>query len=153
MADINRQKLVLKYRSVDGWKSTAFMTTQDNPDPALGSLANVSAAISACSNAGLMYAERQPVLLVNAAPVAGPFGSIRDRAVIEFRAADSTTGRIIIPAPITAVFKTGNERVDFSNGLVDAVVQAVLANLCSASGSPWVTAISGKRTRLKGFGA
>lgn len=148
---VNRQKIAFKFRSLDGWKSTAFCTTQANPDPALGTLANVPNAIQACSSAGLLYVERQPILLVDNAPVAGPYGSIKDRAVIEFRAADNTTGRVVIPAPIAAVFKADGERVNFANGLVDAVVGAVLANLCSPTGSPWITATSGKRTRIGRF--
>lgn len=147
-----RQKLVVKWKSMDGYKSTAFMTTQDNPDPALGSLANVGSTIQACSSAGLVYVERQPVLMVNTPPVAGPYPSIKDRAQIELRAADNSTGRVVIPAPIAAIFKPGGVYVDFANPLIVAVVAAITANLCSPTGSPWVEATSGKRTHLKSPG-
>jgi hypothetical protein len=143
-----RQKLVWKFKSLDGRTATAFATTQANPDPALGSLANVTNAIAAASSAGLLYVERHPVVNVNADPVAGTYPSIRDRAQLQFRAADNSTGRIVIPAPVSACFLADGETVNFSNGLVDAVVQAVFANLCAPSGSAWVTAVSGKRHRI-----
>lgn len=143
-----RQKLVMKWQSLDGRTTSMATNTQSNPDPGMGTLANVYAAIQAASVAGLVYAERQPVVVVSEAPVTGPYPSITDRAQILLRAADGSTGRAIIPAPLADCFQADGETVDFGDPLVIAVVNAYLANLCAPSGSPWVEAYSGKRMKL-----
>lgn len=144
-----RQCLVPRWVDINGGTVTQAFTTQANPAPALGTLADVLSGMQALSSCGLAFTQLSPVQTVSEAAVTGSYPLVSDRAQIILRSSNGNTGRINIPGPIAEMFLTGGQKVDFANPQVVALLSAVFANLSDPYGNPWIEAVSGQRFKVR----
>ena len=148
-----RQTVVLRWLDATRSTRTQAFYTQDNPAPDFGTAAGVIAAIAAASAAGLYYKMISPIELVNATPPGGPYPSVRDYLVMNFRSSAGTTGKLNVPAPLAAVFLADNETMDPDSSLVQDIRDAMFAAGCDSFGNPWVNLISGRRAKIANVSA
>lgn len=131
-----------------GEKSTTFHTQLD-PAPSFGAAEDVFIALGNLSVGNLKTARICPIQTFAGSPGPGAYSSINDYAKVFFRCADGTTCELIFPAPREDIWLPGQDRMDLSDGLVQALIDAAIVSVSNGVGSPVIAAEDGRRYKIK----
>jgi len=108
----------------------------------------IMAAAQPCSRADvLQFWEGGVTVNTSPAPVAMPFQSGQDRAVLTFVTGVGTLANLIVPAPDAAIFLADLETVDPSNAQVAALIAAAIGSLTDSNGNTVTAYQAGIRLR------
>lgn len=141
-----RQSVWIDAVDINGHTSTQSLHTQGNPPPDFGPVGAVLTSMEACMNASLQAAWLSPVTVYTPTPIAGPYGTVWDKAIFTWRSSAGLVVRTVIPGP-GAIFLADNETVDLANPLVAAYVAACQAALGDSGGNPLAYVTSAVRCR------
>lgn len=133
-------KAVMSFRDVQGQvgKVTAYVAAAANATA-------LDAAIATASNAGPAGFDVLAITPQAIAGTAATYENVEDKAQLVFKAADGSTHRYQIPAPVSSLFLADQETVNSANALITAFT----TNAQSAQGSALTTFVGGKRIRRR----
>jgi hypothetical protein len=144
-----RQHLQLNWLGSGASTKTATLHTAANPAADPGAASGIITASQALSAAVVEAVQVVPSLIVGGSAGSSPYPSCLDYVKFQFR---SEAGELVdyhVPAPIAAILTgPGFSRIDPTNALVIALIDAVIANGASSSGSPIVEFVQGGRYRI-----
>src|SRR5260370_330270 len=93
----------------------------------------LSAAIAAASNAGQRNVDGITVTIHTGAATAADYFDVEDKASLVFKAADGSTHKYQIPAPVTAMFDPADQETVLHSDPTGVVAAAAGANVICAS--------------------
>lgn len=144
-----RQHIQLNWRGSGSSCKTATIHTAANPAADLGAAADILTASQALSAGVVDAVQVVPSLIVGGSMGSSPYPSCLDYVKFQMR---SEAGELVdyhVPAPIAGIlYGPGFSRVDPSNALVIALINALIAGGASSSGSPLVSFVQGGRYRI-----
>ncbi len=108
----------------------------------------LSAAIAAASNAGQRNVDGITVTIHTGAATAADYFDVEDKASLVFKAADGSTHKYQIPAPVTAMFDPADQETVLHSDPT-GVIAAFIAGGLAYTGSALTTFIAGKRLRRR----
>ena len=150
MSHIYNQCL-LHFVDINGKRTCAFLTTQDQSSGGASTYAPLAAAIQAVTSCGLVAIQFQTTVVVDAAASDGDYPSVFDKAVILVPIdGENRSSRLEIPGPKSEIFLSNHVTVDLTNTLVEDVQAQGIALLGDADGHPWGPFKRGTRQRARG---
>lgn len=124
------------------WADAAGNTTITRINSTAGATA-IETAILAAINAGINAEWEGTVNTSSPTPVAAPYQSVTQRAVLTFQTAGGNNVLLVLPAPQAGIFLPDGVTVDPSNALVVALVAACVGALTDSAGNVVTTFIAG----------
>ena len=150
MSHIYNQTL-LHFVDINGKRTCAFLTTQDQSAGGAGAYSPLAAAMQAVTSCGLVAIQFQSTLVIDASPADGDYPSVFDKAVILVPIdGENRSTRLEIPGPKSEIFRPNHVTVDLANTLIQDVQAQGIALLGDADGHPWGPFKRGTRQRARG---
>lgn len=144
-----RQHLQLNWRGSGSSCKTATIHTAANPAADPGPASAIISASQAISAGYIDAVQVVPSLIVGGSLGSSPYPSCLDYVKLQFRSAAGELVDYHVPAPIAAILTgPGFSRIDPTNSLVIALIDSIIANAASSSGSPIVDYVQGGRYRI-----
>lgn len=122
-------------------------TIQDQSQLVTTPYAALLAATQALSCCNIYSAMEQRRGTLSGTAVTGAYCTAFDQAVMVVQSSN-VQAQLVIPGPVSAIFKSDNFTVDLSNSLVQAWWTQVQAILGDSLGSPWLQLRRGYRQTL-----
>ena len=141
-------EVVVHTQDFNGTRSTSqYWVPQVETDPSAGAPLALANGVQAITNNAVTSVE---VLIhaTNTTPgvaATGPYDRVQDKAKLNFDAADGSVVTLQLPGPKQTIFTVSNYEVDPADGLMAALIAALLANGRSAEGKPLVAFAGGYR--------
>ena len=147
-----RQRVLLYWQGLGtegiSEKSTTFHT-QANPAPAFGTVQAIIDAAQGLSVGVIKTASLCPIAVYAGAPGPGSYSTARDYAKLFLNCANGDGTELIIAAPRSDIWLPGTDRMDLTHADVQTLINACIAAMSNGSGSPVVSADSGRRYKIK----
>jgi hypothetical protein len=135
-------KATMAFVDVTGQASRVIAYTTDQ------TTANtLSGAIAAASNAGQRNVDGITITVHTGSPTAATYMDVEDKAELVFKAADGSTHKYQLPAPVEAMFDPGDQETVLLSDPT-GVIAAFEANALAYTGSA-LTFVRGKRLRRR----
>ncbi len=131
-----------------GGQANCMWSAADQSDAGDGPFGGLMSATQAMSNCGVFAVVQQVRGLHSATPASGSYPTVSDQAVMYVQSAQSS-GQIVIPGPVNALFPSGNDRADLDNPLVVAWFSAASSVLGDSYGNPWTSLVEVRRRKIR----